>query len=91
MGGRGVGTAQECGNRAGRGQANSGRFSQAVNQPVGTPVNGGEEKAVALGGNADRKVRFVRGIQTTLPKLTMEARSSPTMCAIIDQTLARGL
>jgi hypothetical protein len=31
------------------------------------------------------------GIQTTLPELTMDARSSPTTCAILDQTLARGL
>ena len=60
MSSRGVGTAEEGGDRVGRGQAIGGRFGKAVDEPVGPPVDSGEELAVALHGDANRKVRLVR-------------------------------
>ena len=53
MSSRGVSTAEEGGNWAGRGKASSGRFGKAVNEPVGSPVKSGEQLAVALLGDTD--------------------------------------
>ena len=51
--------AKEGGHSAGRGQALGSSLGQAVNQPVGTPVESGEQLAVTLGGDTNRRVRFV--------------------------------
>ena len=61
VGGRGVGTAQEGRHLLGRGKALRCSFSQAVNKPVGAPVDSGKALAVAKRGNADSLMRLVRG------------------------------
>ena len=47
MSGRGVGTAEEGGDRAGGGKAFGNNFGKAVNESVGPPIDSGEEMTVA--------------------------------------------
>jgi hypothetical protein len=57
----GVSASKEGGNRRGGSKAHGGRLGEAIDEPVGPPVDGGEQLAVAQLSHADRFVRLVRG------------------------------
>ena len=84
MRGSGISTAQEAGHTSGHSKARSSSLGEAIDQPVGPPVDGSEEFAIA-------RCDLWAGIHTNLPLWTMDARSSPTTCAILAHTLASGL
>ena len=80
--GSSIGAAHKCNNVPGGLQVAGGSLSEHIDQPIGTPVNGGKPGAVAVLGFTNGSVRIVRGLS---------ARPSPTAWAIMFQTLARGL